>query len=504
MADKKTEEQKAEENDDPVATQPAPESETSSDTSSSDSTSDDGGDEEEPIFVEDPAFDVNYKGECAYEVGVSVPPANFEKESEKLLNELKNDAEIPGFRPGRAPRKLVENKFGKHVRSEVEAKLVSAAFQRVLEEEELRPLALPDVDGLEELKDRATDQPLEFTLKFEVLPRAELGDYAKIEVERPTVKLKKKDVDEAIEDLLERQATFEPLEEGKAEDGDQVIIDFQGVIDGEPFEGGSANDYPYVLGTKRFFEEFEEALAGAQSGDTVECDVPMPEDLPNEAIAGRTAHFTINVKEVKRKQTPSLDDEFAKSFGYESADELREKVEENLSRGANQQGDQIAQSRAVEKLVEISTFEIPKTMVQAAAEDAYQEERRRLMSEGMETKELDEKEQDIRKQAEERAIDDIKRVVAVNRLGEKEGVVVTEEDFESEIAGLAEQTGLQHEAVARYFAEEENRNRTEDRIYRNKAIEALMAKVNVKDVELKDEDELKEQYNEEVEKTDAE
>ena len=157
--------------------------------------------EEEDDFVEDPTFDVDYKGECAYEVKVTIPPVNETQKLSEMLDELKKEAEVPGFRPGRAPRKLIEKKFGKIVKGEVEAKLVSAAFQKLIKDEDLNPLGMPEIDGLDEKKDRPDDEPLTFTFKFEVAPRVELGKYKGISVERPVVKVAKKDIDEAIDEM---------------------------------------------------------------------------------------------------------------------------------------------------------------------------------------------------------------------------------------------------------------------------------------------------------------
>lgn len=445
-------------------------------------------DEEAFEFVEDPTFAVEYKGECAYEVKVSVPSANVAKQAETLLADLAGEAVIPGFRPGRAPRKLIENKFGKHIRSEAHSKLVGAAFQRLIQTESLRPLALPDVDGLEDLDKIPAGGPLDFTLKFEVLPRVELGDAGKITVDRPIVKINKKDVQEAIDEIRGRHSAFETLEKGKAAEGDQVIIDFTGTVDGVAFEGGAAEQYPYILGTNRFFQEFEDVLAGCKTGDELSCDVTLPEELPNKAIAGKSAHFVIKVGEIKRKKLPDFTDEFAKEAGYESKKDMEEKVESRLRESVDRQSGQVAEARAVDALVEASTFELPKTMIDAATSDYYTEELRRLYQERVPASEVQAREEEIRNSCREQAIQEIKRVVAVNTFGEAEKITVTEEDFENEISSLVSQTGMQAELIAQYFAQEQNRTNAADRIYRTKTIAALMTKVKTKDVELKDED----------------
>ncbi|MCP4639308.1 MAG: trigger factor [bacterium] len=244
--------------------------------------------EDEFSFVEDPSYDVEYKGDCAYEVNVSIPPANTAEQANKMFDELKSEAEVPGFRPGRAPRKLIERKFAKVVRGEVETKLVTAAFHKLVKDEDLKPISMPDIDGVEEAKDRKDDEPLAFALKFEVSPRVELGTYRGIDVEKPILKVGKEDVKSAIEEMRGRYSTFEALSaKGKAKDGDQLIIDFKGTVDGDEFPGGTAQAYPYILGTKRFFPEFEEALKGVSAGKEVTCTVTLPEDGTYLIVATR-------------------------------------------------------------------------------------------------------------------------------------------------------------------------------------------------------------------------
>jgi trigger factor len=167
------------------------------------------------------------------------------------------------------------------------------------------------------------------TLKFEVAPRCELGKYRGIKVERPVLRIADKQVKEAIEQLRERNATFEAVK-GKAKEGDQVVIDFEGTLDGKVIAGGKAENYPYILGSGRFFKEFEEAIAGHKAGDEVTADVAFPEDYHGKEVAGKTVGFAIKIHEVKRKALPEVDEEFAKTAGFESVDEMKEKIAADL------------------------------------------------------------------------------------------------------------------------------------------------------------------------------
>ncbi len=440
--------------------------------------------EEEFKFVEDPTFSVDYKGDCAYEVGVSIPAANTKKKADELFEELKREAEVPGFRKGRAPRKLVERKFSKAVRGEVKSTLVSAAFRKLVDDEDLKPLSTPDIDGLDEKAELSESDPMAFTLKFEVAPRVQLGDYHAIKVERPVLKIADEEVDNAVKEMQSRFAIFETLEGGVAAEGDQTIIDFKGTIDGEPFQGGSAENYPYILGSKRFFPEFEEVLLGSSSGDELTCEVTFPEDYHGESVRGKKAQFAIKVNEVKRRNIPELNDELAKQAGYEGVDDMREKVEKRLRDGAASQGNHIAETRALDALVEASTFELPKSMLEAMANDVYESEVNRLMQMRAPMSDITAREDEMRENAKTSAENNLKRLVALLEAGKAEGVEVTEQDFEQEAEAISQRTGMELDLVSTYLSQGDHRGEYEDRIFRNKALKAVMAHVAVEDKEV--------------------
>ncbi len=445
-------------------------------------------DEDEFSFVEDPTFESDYKGECVYEVKVSVPVVNCQKQTEEMFDELKKDVELPGFRKGRAPIKLIENKYSKAVRGEVESKLVSAAFQKLLKDEDLNPIAMPDIDGLGEENERKDDEPLTFTLKFEVSPRVELGKYRGVAIERPVVKVVDSDVDEALDNMRERYSMFETLKKGKAADGDQVVMDFKGTVDGEEFVGGAADGYPYVLGTKRFFPEFEEVLLGSSAGDELSCDVTLPENNPNEALRGKKATFTIKVNEVKRRKMPKLNDDFAKQVGAESMDDLKEKVSTQLRENSASQSTQIAEHRAMTQVMEACTYELPKTMIESIAKRIFQDELTRLQSSHVPAEEIQKNEDEMRARADEAAVADIKRMVTLNEIGQAEDVQVTDEDFEKEVEAMAQSMGMESSVVSGYLEEPDRRSGTEGRIFRTKAMAVIMDSAKVTDKEVTEEE----------------
>ncbi|MBM3289924.1 MAG: trigger factor [Candidatus Hydrogenedentes bacterium] len=442
--------------------------------------------EKEFEFVEEPSFDVEYKGDCAYEVKVVVPAANRAKQADEAYKEIQEHADLPGFRRGRAPRPLIERKFAKHVRSEVNGKLVSAAFDKLIKDKKFTPIRMPDIDGIEALRELPQSEPLAFTLKFEVTPKVELGKYRGVAVERPVVTVDAKDIKEELDSLRGRYSTFETADaKVKAKEGDQVIIDFKGTVDGEPFAGGSADNYPYILGTKRFFPEFEKALKGAKTGDELSCSVKLPDDSPNAALRGKDAQFTINVKEVKRRSLPDLNEDFAKQVGAENVDALKERIKKQLATNSSAHSDRVARARALDVVIADSKFELPKSLVADVARGFVEDRARELLQQRVPIDQIEQRREEMLAEATKDAELEIKRLYTLNEIGDAEGVTVTDEDFESMAEDIALRTGMRADMVSQYINEESQRRGSyEGRIFREKAINIVMDNAAITDKEV--------------------
>ncbi len=443
--------------------------------------------EEKPFaFEQDPVYDVEYKGDCAYEVKVTVPAANLRKQSGEMLKQLQEEAMIPGFRKGKAPIKLVQNKFNKAVRTDAIDKLVDESFHKLVKDKDLKPIGAPKADGLEDKAALKEDEDLDFTLSFEVSPRCELGPYRGIEVERPVVHINEKDIDEVLERMRERLAMYETAEEA-AQDGDQVLIDFEGRIDGEAFQGNSAENYPYIMGSARFLSEFEAALTGKKAGDTAAADVTFPADWRNADLAGKTAKFEIKINEVKRRALPEINDDFAKQAGQESLEAWRKSVEEQLRADTAEQSDSYARNSAMEKIIAGTNFEVPKTLLDSMAHSAYEAALERLRRQ-RQSVESEEQGQALLASTREDALREIKEFVILREIAEAEGIEVVDQDFEDHAASLATSAGVDKEIALGYLLGDEQRGRTETNILHKKVFDVILEHATIVEKELKDED----------------
>jgi trigger factor len=440
--------------------------------------------EKEFEFIEEPLFELDYKGDCTYEVKVTIPVANEAKLADDVFEELRHEAELPGFRRGRAPRKLIERRFAKVVRSDVEGRLVNAAFSKLLKDKKLDPLAPPEVEGFEKPEERKAGEPITFTLKFEVHPKVELGKYRGVAIERPAYSVSEHDLDEAVKGVRTRYSLFETVSEGAAADGDQVIISFRGTINGEEFPGGTAENYPYILGSKRFFPEFEKVLTGGKPGDTLNCEITFPDGYSVEHLRGRTGNFEIKINELKRRSMPELTDEFANQAGYEDLEDLRNKMTLRLQEGATAEGNEIAEARLLKTIIDSSTFELPKSLIETMAHEFYEETVKRLRQNHVPPSQLQAEEEKLREEARGEAIEAIKSWTTLNEIADAEGIEVTDDDFEKEAMSVSQRTGASVEVVAKYMGDEERRGRYERRLLHNKVMGALMSLAEITNKEV--------------------
>lgn len=300
------------------------------------------------------------------ELKVIVGADELEERLSSRLEELKGKARIKGFRPGRVPKEHLRKVYGRSVMAEVVQQAVAETSQQALTEREERPafqpkVALPE-DEAEINEIFAGKGDLAYTLTFEVLPTVEVMDLSTIAVDRPVTPVVDKDIDEAVDRILATNQNYSP-KEGAAKKGDRVTLDFVGKLDGEAFEGGTAQDAPVTLGAGGFIPGFEEGLVGVKTGDERVIDATFPEEYQEAKLAGKAVKFEVKVKEVAAPQTPTLDDEFAKSLGAESVAQMRETVKARVEQDRGLASRLKVKRMLLDALNEGHDFELPPTLV---------------------------------------------------------------------------------------------------------------------------------------------
>ncbi len=295
------------------------------------------------------------------EMTITVPVEEVKAAYEKRLAEVAKKANINGFRPGKAPTKVIEQRFGKGVLDEIAGQLIQANFAKAVQEDKVKVVGQPTVTEMDVKK----DQPLEFKTTFEVYPEIDLKTLEGVEVTRKTSEIKDNDIQKMLEKIQTQHATFDVVERA-AKDGDRVLIDFDGTIDGEVFEGGAANQHTLVLGSKSMIPGFESGIEGMSPGDTKDVEVKFPEDYQAEELKGKDAVFKITLHKVEAPKLPPVDDELAKKMQVEGGvDALKEKVIEGMQRELKEKLKSVVKEQVMDKLIELNEFEVPAALITA-------------------------------------------------------------------------------------------------------------------------------------------
>jgi trigger factor len=306
---------------------------------------------------------------------VEVPAERVESEIDKRLKDMSRRARIKGFRPGKAPMKVIRQQFGAQVRDDVVTEFLRNSWIEAVTEKKLRPVGNPRIEN----HSSSQSEGLSFTAVFEVFPEIDLQGHDGIEVEQPVAEISPEDVDAMIEKLRAQRGEFQPVER-VARIGDRVTIDFDGAIDGEAFRGGTGNDVGVLLGEGRMLKDFESGLIGIAAGEERDIEVEFPADYGAEEVAGKKAQFKVKAHKVEEPYLPEVDEEFCKSFGVEEGgvERLRAEVEENMREELQQRVRAAVKRELLDKLVAANDIEVPAALVEQEIETLRQDMARRM------------------------------------------------------------------------------------------------------------------------------
>ncbi|MEK9684778.1 MAG: trigger factor [Rhodospirillaceae bacterium] len=293
------------------------------------------------------------------EFTVTIPAKEIDDSMDDRLQELSRTINLPGFRPGKVPKNLVRKRYGDAVRGEVLERSIQESLQKAMLDKDLRPASEPKVEivTFEEGSD------LEYKLAVELMPDIEQIDFSKLELERSVVPVVDDDVSKSLERLAANRTEFEASDKRKAENGDQILIDFKGTANGEEFPGSSMEGFELVLGQGGFLPGLEEQLLGIQAGDKREAKITMPEDFGNEELRGKEIVFDILAREIRVPRPPEIDDELAKASGFENLDALKTGIKEQLEREYGQLSRAHLKRSLLDKLADEVSFELPDSIL---------------------------------------------------------------------------------------------------------------------------------------------
>jgi trigger factor len=363
-------------------------------------------------------------------VDVDVDPRDVEGSIARTAQQLGKDMKLPGFRKGKVPPEMVVQRLGRQtVLTQALESSLADWYERAMLESGVNPVGDPKLD-LSDLPEEG--KPLKFSVEVAVRPRAELGEYKGLEVGRTEPEVPEEAVETEINRLREGFARLNPVERA-AKQGDVLLIDYEGKIDGEAFEGGTARDYLLELGEGRVLPELEQGLEGAEPGDERQVPVTFPEEYPAEELAGKTAQFDVKVKEVREKELPELNDDFASEASeFDTLDELRDDISEKIKEILDRQIAERFQQDALDAVVAKAKVDLPPTVIDARAEEMWRRVERQLRQQGMEPESYLQIQGKTREEMIEQARPDaeqaLKREAVLEAVADAEGIEISEED----------------------------------------------------------------------------
>ncbi len=377
------------------------------------------------------------------------------------LNELKSQAKINGFRPGKVPVNHLRKLYGRSVMAEVVQQTVTDSSQQVLTERSEKPAYQPEISLTEDHEEMEAimsgSKELEFKVAFEVVPPIEVEDFTSLKLEKNVSEPSAEHIDEALSEMAKRQQNFEArAASAKAKDGDQVTIDFVGKIDGEPFEGGSAEDAPLVLGSNSFIPGFEEQLVGVKAGDEVAIEVSFPDEYQVDTLAGKPAVFDVKVKEVAGPAEVKIDEDFAKGMGLESLEKLREAVAEQIGREFEMVSGAQLKRQLLDKLDDIYSFELPERLVTQEFEQIWTQVTRELEQNEKTFEDEDTNEEAARGDYQTIAERRVRLGLLLGEVGEKNDISVSDDEVNNALMERVRQFPGQERQVYEFYQSNPN------------------------------------------------
>lgn len=405
---------------------------------------------------------------------ITFDAAEFDAATDKAYKQIRKNITIDGFRKGKAPRKMIENMYGEGIFVEEALNdLLEKNYSAALDEVGADVIAQPSI----ELGEVKKGEDVVVTVTVECFPEVEVKNYKGLEIEKAETVIGDDEINAELEKVQKKQARMETVEGRAAQDGDSVIIDFKGTIDGEEFKGGSAENFELKLGSGQFIPGFEEQLIGKNTGDEVNVEVTFPEDYHSEELAGKPAVFATKIHEIKVEILPEIDDELASDVSdYETLDEYRKHLAETLQEQANNRDESIMKDRALEKLYTENELEAPAAMVRSELDNMMADMTQSLRYQGIT---MEQYQQWVGKTSaemiEESRPEAIRRVntrILLKNIIRMEGLKATEEEVAAEVAEFAKQYGQTAEQVIESVGKE-NLKYFEEDVLTKKAIELV-------------------------------
>ena len=390
---------------------------------------------------------------------IEVSSEEFENAIAKAYKKNKNKISMPGFRKGKAPRAMIEKMYGKGIFYEDAANsIIPDAYADAAKESELEIVAQPEID----VTQIESGKPFIFTATVALKPEVTLGEYKGIEVEKKEVEVTDEEVEAEINKVRESNARMLDIDDRATQDGDTVLIDFDGYVDGKQFEGGKADDYSLVLGSHSFIDNFEEQLVGKNIGDDVEVNVTFPENYQAEELQGKPAVFKVKIKEIKVKELPELDDDFAQDVSnFDTIAEYKEDLKKKLTENKEEALKREREEAVIGKIIENAQMDIPEQMVDALTRQMTQEFAQRLQSQGLSLEQYMQftglTPQKMMEDLEPQALKRIQSRLVLEAVVAAENIEASDEEIDKELENMASMYQMEIDKLKELIGDDEKK-----------------------------------------------
>lgn len=400
----------------------------------------------------------------------------FEAGLNAAYNKNKNKISVPGFRKGKAPRKMIEQLYGSQIFFEDAAnEIIPDAYADAAKESGLDIVSQPKV-SIEQLE---AGKPFIFAAEVAVRPEVELGEYKGVEVTKADAEVTDADVEEELKKVQDQNSRTVSVEDRAVKDGDMTVIDFEGFIDGEAFEGGKGENYPLTIGSHSFIDTFEEQMIGMNIGEEKELNVTFPEDYHAENLKGKPAKFKVTVKEIKEKQLPELDDDFAQDVSdFDTLAEYKDDLKKKIAERKESEAKAKKESEAIEKVVEAAKMDIPQAMIDTQVNRMLEDFAMRLQQQGLSVEQYFQytgmTADKIMEEMKPEAVKRIKNSLVLEAVAKAENIEVSEEEFEAELQKMADMYKMEIEKIKEFMQDAEAKQMKDD-IAIQKAVELIVS-----------------------------
>ena len=415
---------------------------------------------------------------CRKELELEIPADEVSKATEKVAKEFARLARVPGFRPGKAPISLIKRRFAEDIKGEVLQTLVPQQVEKAVAEQKLTPVSQPQVDKVEYNEGQA----VKFRASFEVLPEFVLGDYKNLEIEMPEMQITDESVTNTLAEMQQRAATFTPVEGRPVQNDDFVQVKLHGTPEGggDPLQADSVLCH---VGAEETMEPFNENLRGANVGDHKNFDVAYPADYPDAKLAGKKFQYSVDVLGIKTKTLPELNDEFAKDVSdAASLEELKKKIRESLEHERDHRQKELQREKVLAALVKLHDFPVPDSLVEHQMDVRLERVVRSLAQQGVDPRAVNVDWVSLRRRQEERARDDVKAELVVDRIATEEKIDVTEEELQGELEHMSSHGGESAEAIRARLTKQGALDRMKAKLRSDKTVDWLAQNARVKTV----------------------